>query len=236
MGILTNTKRATLLERRTEEERPIKAGRRRCDSIHLFQESFPPTSSSLTHSLGAPRTRQIGAHGGGGDPQAPGARRRGGGHGAPDLCDVFCEAGCLAACRGHPSVVELRDVAADAATGDVFLVMEFVGPSLRDQLMRPCSEAETRAFMRQLLRGAERMHADRPPGRGGGLGLGRRSVDPGERLRSAIGDHLGSALGGGSVGRTAVGRRSAVARWGCSLRSEVGLMPVRIAGGGRGRY
>ncbi|KAL6611213.1 hypothetical protein ACP70R_039141 [Stipagrostis hirtigluma subsp. patula] len=81
-----------------------------------------------------------------------------GGHGAPDLCDVFREAGCLAACRGHPSIVELRDVAADAATGDVFLVMEFVGPSLHDQLTRPCSEAETRAFMRQLLRGAERMH------------------------------------------------------------------------------
>uniref|UniRef100_A0A0A9GSE4 [RNA-polymerase]-subunit kinase n=1 Tax=Arundo donax TaxID=35708 RepID=A0A0A9GSE4_ARUDO len=78
--------------------------------------------------------------------------------GAPDLRAVVREAGCLAACRGHPSIVQIRDVAADEATGDLFLVMEFVGPSLRSRLTRPFSEAATQAFMRQLLRGAERIH------------------------------------------------------------------------------
>jgi cell division cycle 2-like len=78
-----------------------------------------------------------------------------------DLRAVFQEARCLAACRGHPSVVQIRDVAADAVTGDVFIVMEFVGPSLEGLVsqLRPRSEAEARACMRQLLRGAERMHA-----------------------------------------------------------------------------
>jgi len=50
------------------------------------------------------------------------------------------EAGCLAACRGHPSVVGIRDVVEDAATGDVFLVMEFVGASLR-RLQRAAAPA-----------------------------------------------------------------------------------------------
>ncbi|KAG2641545.1 putative cyclin-dependent kinase F-2 [Panicum virgatum] len=84
---------------------------------------------------------------------------------ASDLRAVLREAGCLAACRGHPSVVGIRDVVEDAATGDVFLVMEFVGASLR-RLQRAAAaarprlpEAGARAVMRQLLRGAERMHA-----------------------------------------------------------------------------
>ncbi|PUZ69370.1 hypothetical protein GQ55_2G102800 [Panicum hallii var. hallii] len=84
---------------------------------------------------------------------------------ASDLRAVLREAGCLAACRGHPSVVGIRDVVEDAATGDVFLVMEFVGASLR-RLQRAearprLPEAGTRALMRQLLRGAERMHRAR---------------------------------------------------------------------------
>ncbi|KAL6641647.1 hypothetical protein ACP70R_019828 [Stipagrostis hirtigluma subsp. patula] len=79
--------------------------------------------------------------------------------GAPDLRAVVREAGCHAACRGHPSVVEIRDVVADEASGDLFLVMELVGPSLRTRLTRPFSEPETRGLMRQLLRGAEKIHA-----------------------------------------------------------------------------
>ena len=57
-------------------------------------------------------------------------------------------AGCLDACRGQPSIVELRGVAADEATGDLFLVMEFVGPSLQRRLTGPFSEAEARACIR----------------------------------------------------------------------------------------
>ncbi|XP_025791657.1 LOW QUALITY PROTEIN: CBL-interacting protein kinase 22-like [Panicum hallii] len=36
---------------------------------------------------------------------------------APDLRAVFREAGCLSACRGHPSIVQMREVAADEVTG-----------------------------------------------------------------------------------------------------------------------
>lgn len=88
-----------------------------------------------------------------------------------DLRAVHREARCLAACGGHPSVVQLRDVAADAATGDVFIVMEFVGPSLQSLITRalPFSEAEARRCMRQLLRGAAWMH---------GAGVVHRDVKP----------------------------------------------------------
>ncbi|CAN6286460.1 unnamed protein product, partial [Urochloa humidicola] len=78
------------------------------------------------------------------------------GGGAPDLHAVFCEAGCLSACRGHPSFVHMKEVAADEVTGHVFIVMEFVGPSLDSCLTRCFSEGEARAAMCQLLRGAER--------------------------------------------------------------------------------
>ena len=71
--------------------------------------------------------------------------------GGPDRSAVFREAGCLAACRGHPSIVQIKDVAADEETGDLFIVMEFAGSSLRDWLTRPFSEDRTREFMRQLL-------------------------------------------------------------------------------------
>ncbi|KAL6902172.1 hypothetical protein ACP4OV_005048 [Aristida adscensionis] len=72
------------------------------------------------------------------------------------------EAGCQAACRGHPSIVEIKDVAADGESGDLFIVMELVGPSLRRRLTTvPFAEAEARAAMRQLLSAAEKMHATR---------------------------------------------------------------------------
>ncbi|CAN6310831.1 unnamed protein product [Urochloa humidicola] len=88
------------------------------------------------------------AYGGGG----------GEGSGAPDLLAVFREAGCLSACRGHPSFVQMKEVVADEVTGHVFIVMEFVGPSLDSRLTRRFSEGEARAVMRQLLRGAEALH------------------------------------------------------------------------------
>lgn len=92
-----------------------------------------------------------------------------GGHGTPDLRAVGREAGCLAVCRGHPSVVQILDVAADARTGDVFLVMEFVGPCLRDFIGAPFSVAEIRGMMRQLLGGVKAMH---------GAGVIHRDVKP----------------------------------------------------------
>ncbi|CAN6299129.1 unnamed protein product [Urochloa humidicola] len=89
----------------------------------------------------------------------PDAAYGGEGNGAPDLRAVFREAGCLSACRGHPSFVQMKEVAADEVTGHVFIVMEFVGPGLHSRLTRRFSEGEARAVMRQLLRGAEALHA-----------------------------------------------------------------------------
>ncbi|KAL6851890.1 hypothetical protein ACP4OV_020075 [Aristida adscensionis] len=79
------------------------------------------------------------------------------------------EARFLDACctGGHPSLVGYRGLARDRATGELSLVMEFVGPSslrdyLRDRRLRgspPLPEETVRAAMRQLLEGAQSMHA-----------------------------------------------------------------------------
>ncbi|KAF8657432.1 hypothetical protein HU200_059991 [Digitaria exilis] len=91
--------------------------------------------------------------------------------------DLIREASFLAVFLGHPSIVQIRGVAADDAddgnTNNLFLVMEFVGPSLRTVLVRQrrrFSEAEAREPMRQLLgaatklHGAKMIHRDIKPG------------------------------------------------------------------------
>lgn len=75
--------------------------------------------------------------------------------------DFLHEARCLKACRGHPSLVELRAAHCDSASA--FLVMEYVGPSLTHVMRvergrRPFPEAEVRRLMGQLLDGARAMH------------------------------------------------------------------------------
>ncbi|KAL6888144.1 hypothetical protein ACP4OV_009170 [Aristida adscensionis] len=66
---------------------------------------------------------------------------------------------CLDACCGHPNVVQYLGVHLDRRTGDLFTFMELAGASLRGRLTRQHSEAETRAYMRQLVGAAEWMHA-----------------------------------------------------------------------------
>ncbi|KAL6629497.1 hypothetical protein ACP70R_029262 [Stipagrostis hirtigluma subsp. patula] len=92
----------------------------------------------------------------------------GGDDGEPAAAGVR-EVACLAACRGHPSVVQIEGVDADEATGDLFLVMDFVGPSIRRRLTRPFSEDETRVFMRQLLCAGEKLQ---------GAGIIHRNLTP----------------------------------------------------------
>ncbi|CAM0906884.1 unnamed protein product [Alopecurus aequalis] len=79
----------------------------------------------------------------------------------PDLRAITREAGCLAACRGHPSIIEILDVATDAETRDVFLVTELVagGRTLREEIWRPLPEDLVRPMMRQLFDAAKKIHA-----------------------------------------------------------------------------
>ncbi|KAL5232569.1 hypothetical protein ABZP36_031345 [Zizania latifolia] len=84
-----------------------------------------------------------------------------GGHGVPHFDALRVEAACQTACRGHPSIVEIKDVVGDGKTGEIFLVMEFVGHSLREQCYRPYSADLTRVMMRQLVDAAKKMHSSR---------------------------------------------------------------------------
>ncbi|EAY77749.1 putative cyclin-dependent kinase F-2 [Oryza sativa Japonica Group] len=80
-------------------------------------------------------------------------------HGARDFDAVRVEAACQHACTGHPNIVQIKDVVADPKSGDVFLVMEFVEGSLRDELPRARPEKQVRFMMRQLIGAAKKMHA-----------------------------------------------------------------------------
>ncbi|KAF8780607.1 hypothetical protein HU200_001207 [Digitaria exilis] len=87
---------------------------------------------------------------------------------------VLREACFMAACRGHPSLVNLSalDEVPDSNTGSKYcLVMEHVGPSLCDVLYhqrgcKPFAEREVRRIMRQVLSGAMAMHQRRIVHRG----------------------------------------------------------------------
>ncbi|CAN6231404.1 unnamed protein product [Urochloa humidicola] len=78
------------------------------------------------------------------------------------LHTVQREAGCLAAGLGHPGIVQIKSVATDEDTGDLYIVTELVaGGSLRGRLATrgAFSEDEARGAMRQLLGAAEKLHA-----------------------------------------------------------------------------
>ncbi|CAL4909710.1 unnamed protein product [Urochloa decumbens] len=97
--------------------------------------------------------------------------------------DALREAELLAACRGHPSLVGLHALAFNRGTGEVALVMECIGPNLHDVLYdgrhrggRPFAEPDMRRIMRQLLGGAQHMHARR---------IMHRDIKPGNILVAA---------------------------------------------------
>ncbi|KAL6851883.1 hypothetical protein ACP4OV_020068 [Aristida adscensionis] len=112
-------------------------------------------------------------------------RRRNSTHDVDGAGLLLREACFLAACQGHPSVVAFRGVARapppappppGAVRGRAYsLVMDFVGPSLEDVLRarwrrdQPLPERDVRRIMRQLLAGAEAMHA---------LGIAHRDIKP----------------------------------------------------------
>ncbi|XP_066310782.1 putative cyclin-dependent kinase F-2 [Miscanthus floridulus] len=82
---------------------------------------------------------------------------------ATPLPDFEWEVMSLAACRGHPSVVQLLAAYADysRADGDCFVVTEYAGPmNLRQYVRRlngqPFDEDEVRDVMEQLLAGTSR--------------------------------------------------------------------------------
>jgi cell division cycle 2-like protein len=69
------------------------------------------------------------------------------------------EAGCLHACRGHPSIIGIDGVAADPKTGDVHLVLELIrcGLSLRESIWGTPSEDAIRLMTRQLFGAAKKV-------------------------------------------------------------------------------
>ncbi|KAK3118811.1 hypothetical protein QOZ80_9BG0708410 [Eleusine coracana subsp. coracana] len=96
--------------------------------------------------------------------QAPVAGEAAGTKDAAAADEILREAGFLAACRGHPSLIDLRALAVNPNRNEVALVMERAGPSLHDVLHghragRPYPEPEVRRIMRQLLEGARHMHS-----------------------------------------------------------------------------
>ncbi|OEL26053.1 putative cyclin-dependent kinase F-2 [Dichanthelium oligosanthes] len=110
---------------------------------------------------------------------------------AEDADEVLREAEFLAACRGHPSLVDLHALAANIGTGEVALVMECVGPNLHNVLYDkqhrggwPFQEADVRRIMRQLLGAAKHMHTRR---------IMHRDIKPGNILVRGGG-------GGGGIG------------------------------------
>ena len=79
---------------------------------------------------------------------------------------VLCEAEFLdEACRDNPAVVPFHGIVREPDSEDLCIVMECVGPSLRDLLEDPMGEglpypeAKVRDIMRQLLTGVKTMHA-----------------------------------------------------------------------------
>lgn len=85
---------------------------------------------------------------------------------SPDVGEVLREACFLAASAGHPNLVGLHTVARRPGTKEYFVVMEFVGPSLRHALNKhlrihdaPFPEADVRRIMRHILTGAQAMHS-----------------------------------------------------------------------------
>uniref|UniRef100_J3N0Z6 Protein kinase domain-containing protein n=1 Tax=Oryza brachyantha TaxID=4533 RepID=J3N0Z6_ORYBR len=80
---------------------------------------------------------------------------------APDFDALRVDAACQHAYRGHPSIVEVKNVVSDGKTGEIFLVMEFVGSSLREEMPRARPEDLVRAMMRQLDVAAKKMHDSR---------------------------------------------------------------------------
>ena len=106
--------------------------------------------------------------------------------------DALREAEFLAACRGHASLVDLHALAVNRGTRQVALVMECVGPNLHDVLNdgrhrggRPFPEPDVRRIMRQLLGGAEHMHARR---------IMHRDIKPGNILVAATGAASGEPI------------------------------------------